>query len=101
MEIYKSELKNIVAEVFDVPLEFYQRGRIRKRTEMYAKKAYLSLMKKHLCNTYIELAEYIGCEEHSGTLYHVHDANFMLRYDDAFILRYTLSENKLLKLMGQ
>jgi chromosomal replication initiation ATPase DnaA len=101
MEIYKSKLKNIVAEAFDVPVEFYERGRLRKRKEMYAKKAYLALMKKYLCHTILEVAQYIGCEEHSGTLYHINDANFMLKYDDAFTLRYTISETELLKLMEQ
>jgi chromosomal replication initiation ATPase DnaA len=101
MESYKSELKNIVSEAFGVPIDFCQRGRARKRKEMYAKKAYLSLMKKYLCHTFSEVAEYVGCEEHTTTLYHIHDAAFMLKYDDAFIVKYNLSENKLLKLIGQ
>jgi hypothetical protein len=101
MEDYKQRLKGFVAEAFEVPEDFYHRGRERKRKEMYAKKAFVSILKKHLCHTIMDVAEYIGCNEHSGTLYHINDADFMLKYDDAFKFKYTAAEKELLKLLEQ
>jgi chromosomal replication initiation ATPase DnaA len=99
MEDYKHKLKLMVAEVFEVDQDFYLRGRERKRAEMYAKKAFVSLLKKYMLHTFMDVARYIGCSEHSGTLYHINDADFMLKYDDNFSFKYRTVEKELLKMM--
>lgn len=101
MEDYKLRLKGFVAEAFEVPNDFYERGKYRRRKEVYAKKALVSILKKHLCHTIMDVATCIGCTEHSSTLYHINDADFMLNYDDSFKFRYTVAEKELLKLLAQ